>query len=589
MNDRTLLLAGLVEEDNLEEARYSAVEDCEKTLNEDRKFISENVSIIEEDETRLMRLIGEKEKETEWEPAKKALNENIAMGGLGPGFANFRQNTVPYMPNQDEFNKAVLIGHKDADWGELDAKLELFRKIGGMSAYGFENQTINEDELPEFDENFNPKAPMNLSEMEALIGDELTEKRSELDNKLYNGEYAVEGGLGPGFQAYDGVKNEIKNPYESLDSISSRWYLGESEELDEMDPKRMARIKRNLSHTDKVLDQTEKRAKEKEQLDEIGYTKNVDLEKQRHQLENRPPEEELSDPYSAISALERLGGRLADTRSLEHEGRPGDYAAEVRFDRGDGALDYNGYGDSEDKAIVNAIKNALGYGMDYPWEDTDEDEMDRDIEFFQEINEQPDLPGEIEDRDLPTEHDEVPEVINLSNMTLVHVGDIEGLEVYSTEEDDLRVAVGQDPDGSWFAQAEDPLAGLSGEGDGPTVEDAVREAVSHYSGMPELPSSLDRIEEPFDEEPLMERVEGTSGNPWWYRRTGTPDDYHVRFDPAGKPTMNPEAPEEPSSEAWPGLVGWSFYKADPTYQKTQAQLEDPLDFGEVKLSELFNG
>lgn len=428
MKDRTLLLAGLVEEDDLETTRHAVVESYEDQLEKDRKNISEQVSFVEDDETRLIRLIGESEDEPEWE-GKKPLNEaGIALGGYGPGFAGAPSYAISshYTPSQSEAFGQILGGnYKNHKWQDIEnPKAKLFQKIAEMNpgAFGFGAETINEDELPEFDENFNPI----LSENEETINffsDDLSDKASALHEKIANGELAVEGGIGPGFTAYDGVQKEIKNPYENAESVMSHWYLSE------------------------------------------------------------------------------------------------------------------------------------------------------------EMKEQPDLPGELEDIEMGEEY---PQTINLATMTLNLVGEDQGTHVYQIDGDDAMVGVSKDVDG-YYAEVRDAIMGILGEGTGSTAEEAIQAATAGYTGnQQEMPSTLEDPAALGELGPkLMERVEGTPGNAWFYRRTGTPDDYYVRFREDGQSTMHPEAPEEPSDEAWPGMTGWKFYEADPTYQKMQAQMDDVLDVGET--------
>lgn len=499
MKDRTLLLAGLVNEDDFEETRHSVVENYEEQLEEDRKTISENIAFVEDDETRLIRLIGEQEEDPEWEGEKEPLNENIAMGGYGPGFAGAPSYALSsnYTPSQSEAWGAILGNnyHNKSKWADVsDPKVEIFRKIGNMSAYGFEKGRVNEDEeLPEFDGNFRPiisenefsakdhyKSVMDRGRMPAIDQDEYPEipglegpfrfrggilyydpaegkyydRKSDMyiDNseiaslmevedgeKLFNGEMAVMGGIGPGFEAYDGVKKEIKNPYETDKNLLDRWYLGESSDINE-DGKRSERIKKNLQQTDKILNRTEKRSKQKE---------------------------------------------LQETEMIPEE---------------------------------------------------------------------------------------VPDVITLPNDSFKLAGSskrLGNLYLYNSDYDDLQVRVSKEPDG-WYAEAFDAILGLVGEGEGPTVEDAVRDAASTAEGSgPETPSTLHQM----GDNPMNENV--SIGD-----RVGTPDDYHVRFREGDNPTMHPEAPEEPSSEAYPGLTGWKFYEADHTYQKIEDQKEDPLDLNE---------
>lgn len=534
MKERTLLLAGLVDEDDIETTRQNVVESYETQFEEDRVNLSENVSFVEDDELRLIRLIGETEEEPEWE-GNNVLNERAGLGGYGPGFASYGMPSVSsrYIPNRKEAFGAILgTGHhENSEWGELDSpKVELFKKIAESNpgAFTFGQQTINEDDLPEFDEDFNPilgeselsakdhyrsvmdrgkvpainseeypeipglegpfmfrtsgwigyydpregkyydsKSDMYLSNEEAM---QLTESEkynffddemSALQEKIHNGELAVQGGIGPGFEAYDGVKREHLDVYASASDIMEKWYLGEKTDT------KSDKIKSNLEKAKKVMDKTEKRSEER-----------------RSELD--------------------------------------------------------------------------------------------------EMKEQPDLPGELADVRTPAPTQQVPQEINLTNMTLKYLGKKSGLFVYGDKFNELRVVLQQEQDGSWWAQAYSDFGGLVGEGEGASVEDAARAAVSYYTGEPELPSTLNRIEK---DDTLLETVEGTDGNAWYYRRTGTPDDYHIKFRENDNPTMHPVAKEQPSSVGYPGMAGWSFYEGDHTYQKMEAQMEDVLDDGEATATE----
>jgi hypothetical protein len=227
MADRTLLLAGLIDDDDLEFARHKIVESYEEQFEDDRKHISENVSFIEEDEYRFLKLIGEEKEEND--DHLKSINESMmspGLGGFGPGFVN-TSNVSSYSPSQSEaFGQIIAGGHyREKDRDLSDAKYLLFKKIAESNPGAFRSnaKTINEEDLPEFDENFNPI----LSESDIENRYSLFESES---GKLHNGEMAVQGGIGPGFKAYDGTWNEVKNPYAGADSGLSRWYLGEMKE-----------------------------------------------------------------------------------------------------------------------------------------------------------------------------------------------------------------------------------------------------------------------------------------------------------------------------------------------------------------------
>ena len=469
MKDRTLMLAGLIEEDDYELARQAIVESYEEQFEDDRKNISENVSFIEEDELRLIRLLGEQEKEPEWEGGKK-LNENIALGGLGPGFVGSPNYALSshYSPSQSEIMGQIVGGgyHRDSEWKDLNnPKIKLFQKIAESNPGAFGMPTIQEEELPEFDDNFNPILsemgqspkehyksvmdqfrggpaidPEDYPEINGLEGPFNMKGRilyyDPREGKYYDrkidmyvdddelshlmeGEFAVQGGIGPGFEAYDGIKKEVVNPYKSVDQSMSRWYLGEM----------------------------------KEQPD-----------------------------------------------------RPGE-------------IDY--------------------------FEDGNEDDASRLSP---------------------------PDIIRVNNVTLTYVGKDRYEEDFHLYEDDVGEIFGlaKDVDG-WYAAARGDW-GTIAEGFGDTPEEAMKQAVIEFYGE-ELSESL------------LETVEGTDGNAWHYRRTGTPGGYNVRYREDGKPTMHPEAPEEPSSEGHPGLTGWHFYDGDHTQQKMKAQMEDILDDGETKATE----
>lgn len=243
MKDRTLLLAGLVDEDDLEKTRNMVVEDYVDQLKADRKIISEQVKFVEEDEQRLGRMIGAEEVEPEWEGSKK-LEESagIAMGGYGPGFAGQKGYGLGmggggvssrYTPNTDDIYGAIIgKDYGKSEWAEVqNTKVELFRKIGESNPYAFDGgSSLSEMELPEFDEDFNPILGEN-EKAPSLFNFETNDQYAELQEKLNSGEFAAEGGIGPGFSAYSGPK-EIKNPYEGHLPLE-RWYMNENEELDE--------------------------------------------------------------------------------------------------------------------------------------------------------------------------------------------------------------------------------------------------------------------------------------------------------------------------------------------------------------------
>lgn len=577
MKNRTLLLAGLVEEDDFEETRHAVVENYEEQFEDDRKNISEAVSFVEEDKIRLNRLIGEAEEETEWE-GSKALNENIAMGGLGPGFVGaqgYGLSSVSsrYTPSQAEAFGSIIGSdyHKASKFEDLsNTKAALFSKIAEMSdgAFSFGQETIHEDELPKFDANFNPILSENEETVD-FFSDELSEKENTLNNKLLNGELAVEGGIGPGFEAYDGVKQESINPWEKAEEIKERWYLNHLDEgsMDDI----------VVPERDKDADFTNFLAKQAQDI--MGNT------------EGRIGMDELA---------QRLGLDMANPSERE---------------------------------ILERVMGQMG---------------------LNEMKEQPDLPGELEEPyDFAADIDksryedlipdeEVPNTINLATMTLNYIGEQRGNHIYQIDGDDAMVGVSKDLEQGWYAQVRDAVMGLVGEGEGETIEDAVMSALQGYTGnQQELPSTLAEV---WEERDTLEKsggvqyfvvnqktgkkfgpyksrrsarnaqdkkdnqyggyihsvetkmlseqtVEGTDGNPWFYRRTGTPDGYNLRFR-EDKPTMHPEAPEEPSSEGHPGLKGWQFYDADHTNQKMNAQMDDVLDFGEADaidraLNELF--
>lgn len=250
MKERSLLLAGLVEEDDFEETRQRVSEDYEAQFEDDVKNISENVHFVEEDEIRLKRLIGESEEVDTWEAGKRALDEGaddtVTMGGVGPGFASFQGQSTGfakagspsnYVPSLEDTYNAIIGGHRSYDqWQEVeDPRSRLFNKISEMSsaAYDQDREPLKEDELPVFDQDFRP---LNNESDDGNFFDEFTEglssKADELREKIENGEYAVQGGIGPGFSAYDGPK-EIKNPYDKADQTMSKWFLPESMMSDE--------------------------------------------------------------------------------------------------------------------------------------------------------------------------------------------------------------------------------------------------------------------------------------------------------------------------------------------------------------------
>ncbi len=546
-NDRTLLLAGLVDEDNFEETRHLAVESYKEQLESDRKVISEQVNFVEEDEKRLLQLIGEEEEEPEWEGAQINENAGIAMGGYGPGFAGrpgygLGGVSSRYTPSQDEVFGAILgKDYQKSEWSEVsNPKVEIFRKIGNMSPHSF-NDTgprLAEMELPEFDDNFNPILSENEeSELATLFLED--ERMLEFQEKLNNGEYAVEGGIGPGFSAYDGPK-EIKNPFKSNDSSLSKWYMSEGS-MDDLS------IAPETDQSD-FMDSLRSQAKEVLAQSEGGMSF-VDLAKALAL--------DLGSDSERKLAHKVIIGLHPEYQISDLEGPAWVEPAMV----------------AEDKGRYLRTKDNLKKARKV-LDTTEKRSEERKKELDEEMKEQPDLPGELADIDMASLREPAelfPKEMHLADMSLSLVGKQGDQHVYRVEDDAAMVGVSKDLDG-YYSQVRDPIIGLAGEGWGETVEASLQDALQHYSGTtPETPASLN------------ESLEGrTAGNAWSHRRTGAPvDGFGVRFREDGKASMHPDLPEEPSSEGHPGLPGWDFYEGDHTYQKMEAKMDDILDEKEV--------
>lgn len=563
MKDRTLLLAGLVDEDDFEKTRQIAVESYREQLDDDRKVISEQVNFVEEDEERLNRLIGEEEAEPEWIGSKN-LNENIAMGGYGPGFAG--QNgyglgfgggggvSSRYTPSQEEIFGSIVGQdyHKKSEWGDSNAvaKVDMFKKISDMGQHAFtaDQSALSEMELPEFDENFNPILREGEKQPSLFNFDSTNDSRNELQEILDSGEFAAEGGIGPGFSAFDGPK-EIKNPYD-VSAVIDKWYIAEGS----MDDLEMSE-ERDDSDFLKVLTN--------DALDALHQNgKKMEIYALRHELALMGNGSVLN---KVIKKLEEYGFFIEVTEDSDGGELPWIMHKSLGHDSLEGL--------GEGEVIKSLVKTKDNLSKARKVLDKTEErskEKQSDLEEGDMVDLDMDLMGSTSQP--PGMGTEIPEMINLATTNLKLVGTQDGQHVYSVgNEESAMLGLSEDLDG-WYAQLRDPVIGLAGEGWGDSVEAAAEDALQSYTGdQQEMPSAL------------QESLEGrTSGDIWSHRRTGAPTDgFQVRFREEN-PTMHPELPEEPSSEGHPGLPGWDFYDGDHTYQKMQAKKDDMFDEKEIE-------
>jgi hypothetical protein len=114
----------------------------------------------------------------------------------------------------------------------------IWKNINGVGArlmaiaqgsIGFDVQSVvDESFLPTFDESFidgiidysNSSKTLvhnNESIFNEFASDKKFDKRDKMERSLFDGTLAVEGGLGMGFQAYDG-KRDVYNPYNKLET-----------------------------------------------------------------------------------------------------------------------------------------------------------------------------------------------------------------------------------------------------------------------------------------------------------------------------------------------------------------------------------
>jgi len=587
MKDRTLLLAALIEEDDIENVRHSVVESYEEQFEEDRKFISENISFVEEDDLRLIRMIGEQEEIPEWEGGKM-LNEGTPIGGSGfvgsPSYALSSR----YSPSQSEIMGQIVNGgyHRDSGWKDLDSpKIKLFQKIAESNPGAFGMSSIREEELPEFDENFNPilsemgqvmsprehhksvmdqfnsgpgidpdeypeinglEGPFNMKgrilyydPKEGQYYDRKTDMyidHSELSS-LMEGETMVQGGIGPGFQAFDGFKKEVVNPYKNASDAMSRWYLGEANNKDFEDDGNSA-----------------------EDIIDIGYQDEVEIIDYPNNLR-------FGD------TLLKKVGKIGPTKYHTGDGIGYEVVYKIVSSEKNKDLRFQIWLDDDDYFNVDVVDPINFRFITNGFGDTPKDAIQSVIQKFHEpIMEMKEI-NYFEDEDEDEDESMVPNVIRVNDVILTYMGKDRNEEDFHLYKDDFGEVFGlaKDVDG-WYAAARSDW-GTQAEGFGDTPEDAMRELVIEFYGEELLSESL------------LETVEGTDGNYWFYRRTGTPGGYNVKYRENDTPTMHPKSPEEPSSKGHPGLTGWQFYDADHTQQKTKSQMEDPLDDGEATATE----
>lgn len=213
--NKNILLAGLADENDYRDLCHENYDVNRKQL--EKYILEEKYSLIEEDEWRLNKLIGQ-ENEVEEVSFDNVINES-AGAMLGPGFQNFKNSSYTgYAPSLEEkFSK--IIGQDI----EIDSKKALMQRIAQSNNM---SNFVKEEDFPKFDENFNP---ILSEEEQEERRNNLFQQRSDLQEKIYNGEVAVMGGIGPGFEAYDG-KKEIKDVYQNAISNDKKWYFENTEE-----------------------------------------------------------------------------------------------------------------------------------------------------------------------------------------------------------------------------------------------------------------------------------------------------------------------------------------------------------------------
>jgi hypothetical protein len=234
-NKRIEMLAGLIEEDDFDDTRDHVVESYEKQLEDDVEMFSENVSVIESDEDRFLELIGETkdpeawEGEIEKEKPMTSLEEGMMLGLVGAGVMGpANKGTAQYESHRGSD------GWNDIDIDALSAGGSAMGGYGmGFRDSGYE-PPVFEGEMLDWALGEGPA--QEISEVErfrALADDQMIEKEERFQAMLNNGEFAVQGGIGPGFEAYDGVQREHVNPFKNTDDTMSKWYMQEGPE----DPK----------------------------------------------------------------------------------------------------------------------------------------------------------------------------------------------------------------------------------------------------------------------------------------------------------------------------------------------------------------
>lgn len=409
-------------------------------------------------------------------------------------------------------------------------------RIAGIEEnYDFEPEEVqNESELQDYSELLD-RLSSNVGTSN-FVPAHLSEKEDQLSDLLNNGKFAVQGGIGPGFQAYDGERT-IKNPFENI-QIIERWYLSEEVGINPNDPMSVSMNEdgTKMHGLPKKVGPFEYIASNGDYDVYQGPDYRIGITKDEWGLYAYVP--------GPLGGIEETGDDLFDLLKKAHE------AAEIEID--------------DPHPILRS----------------------RLREELEEVKEQPDLPGELNDDFFDMKNDdaedaqreemniEFPQDLALELMNW-HGG--QGSALYSLASSTLA---GHPVSLSMMDNALSDLEHLERKEDWRRSEEDQNSLDELIFQLQEL---INQHENPTNEPLIYETVEGTDGNLWDYRRTGTSDGVNLRFrenpydDEDDDPEMHIEGPEQPST-GWP--TGYTFYEPDHTYQKIMKKKADPLDMGE---------
>jgi hypothetical protein len=144
MKERLELLAGLVEEDDLEITRNKVSESYKEQIESDTKLISEAVRVVEDDQYRFNKFVGIEDESNDPEFGEP-INESVAMGGFGPGFKSWDGS------NKEILNPFARAGMMEAGYYkdlDLPGEVEEREDLPSLAAFKILDQISNMKPVP---------------------------------------------------------------------------------------------------------------------------------------------------------------------------------------------------------------------------------------------------------------------------------------------------------------------------------------------------------------------------------------------------------------------------------------------------------